>query len=53
MKTEYPELNPAERILMGPGPSDVSARVLAAMAKPTLGHLDPEYLAIMDDTRHQ
>jgi len=51
MKTEYPEINPAERILMGPGPSDVSARVLAALAKPTLGHLDPEYLAIMDDTR--
>ena len=51
MKTDYPELNPAERILLGPGPSDVSARVLAAMAKPTLGHLDPEYLAIMDDTR--
>lgn len=51
MNKAYPELNPAERILMGPGPSDVSARVLAAMAKPTLGHLDPEYLAIMDDTR--
>jgi len=51
MKTEYPELNPAERILMGPGPSDVSARVLAAMAKPTLGHLDPEFLAVMDDIR--
>jgi len=51
MTKEYPELNPAERILMGPGPSDVSARVLAALAKPTLGHLDPEYLAIMDDTR--
>ena len=51
MNTEYPELNPAERILMGPGPSDVSSRVLAAMARPTLGHLDPEYLAIMDDTR--
>ncbi len=51
MKTEFPEINPAERILMGPGPSDVSARVLAALAKPTLGHLDPEYLAIMDDTR--
>ena len=51
MKTDYPEINPAERILMGPGPSDVSARVLAALAKPTLGHLDPEYLAIMDGTR--
>ena len=51
MIIEFPELHPAERILMGPGPSDVSARVLAALAKPTLGHLDPEYLAIMDDTR--
>jgi alanine-glyoxylate transaminase/serine-glyoxylate transaminase/serine-pyruvate transaminase len=51
MNTEFPELAPAERILMGPGPSDVSARVLAAMAKPTLGHLDPEYLAVMDDIR--
>ena len=35
---------------MGPGPSDVSARVLRALAAPTLGHLDPEYLAIMDET---
>jgi alanine-glyoxylate transaminase/serine-glyoxylate transaminase/serine-pyruvate transaminase len=36
---------------MGPGPSDVSPRVLAALARPTLGHLDPAYLEIMDDTR--
>lgn len=36
---------------MGPGPSDVSDRVLAAMSAPTLGHLDPEYLAIMNHTR--
>jgi alanine-glyoxylate transaminase / serine-glyoxylate transaminase / serine-pyruvate transaminase len=40
-----------QRVLMGPGPSDVPARVLAAMAAPTLGHLDPEYLKIMDETR--
>ncbi len=45
-------MNPTQRVLMGPGPSDVSARVLRALAAPTLGHLDPEYLKIMDETRH-
>lgn len=44
-------LNPTERILLGPGPSDVAARVLRALGSPTLGHLDPEYLTIMDETR--
>lgn len=43
--------NPPVRVLMGPGPSDVPPRVLAALAAPTLGHLDPEYLKIMDETR--
>lgn len=42
---------PPQRILMGPGPSDVSPRVLRALAAPTLGHLDPCYLRIMDQTR--
>lgn len=41
---------PAERILLGPGPSPVSQRVLRALGAPTLGHLDPQYLAIMDET---
>ncbi|MFN5962256.1 MAG: pyridoxal-phosphate-dependent aminotransferase family protein [Verrucomicrobiota bacterium] len=45
--------HPSQRVLLGPGPSDVPARVLQAMAAPTLGHLDPEYLALMDDTRKQ
>jgi alanine-glyoxylate transaminase/serine-glyoxylate transaminase/serine-pyruvate transaminase len=36
---------------MGPGPSDVSPRVLAAMAAPTVGHLDPYFLRIMDETQ--
>lgn len=49
MKTDFPELDPPSRILMGPGPSDVSPRVLSALARPTLGHLDPEYLRIMGD----
>ncbi|MCC6512319.1 MAG: alanine--glyoxylate aminotransferase family protein [Pirellulaceae bacterium] len=44
-------LNPTERVLMGPGPSTVPQRVLRALAAPTLGHLDPEYLTIMDETR--
>jgi alanine-glyoxylate transaminase/serine-glyoxylate transaminase/serine-pyruvate transaminase len=44
------DLNPKVKILMGPGPSDVSTRVLKAMATPTIGHLDPEFLGIMNET---
>jgi alanine-glyoxylate transaminase/serine-glyoxylate transaminase/serine-pyruvate transaminase len=44
-------LNLPQRVLLGPGPSDVPPRVLLAMAAPTLGHLDPLYLRIMDETR--
>jgi len=43
---------PAKRTLMGPGPSDVDPRVLAAMARPCIGHLDPYFLSIMDDTQN-
>src|SRR5262245_55728272 len=39
------------RTLLGPGPSEVPARVLQALALPTIGHLDPEYLRVMDETR--
>jgi alanine-glyoxylate transaminase/serine-glyoxylate transaminase/serine-pyruvate transaminase len=46
-----PALDPPQRVLLGPGPSDVPSRVLQAMAAPTIGHLDPEYLRIMDDMR--
>lgn len=45
MKTQFP----AERILLGPGPSPVPSRVLRALGAPTLGHLDPQYLTIMDE----
>jgi alanine-glyoxylate transaminase/serine-glyoxylate transaminase/serine-pyruvate transaminase len=44
------ELNPIPRILMGPGPSNVHYRVLRAMSTPLVGHLDPQFLSIMDDT---
>lgn len=43
------ELNPSARILMGPGPSNVHYRVLRAMSTPLVGHLDPQFLLIMDD----
>ncbi len=43
------ELHPPERILLGPGPSNCSPRVLQAMAKPMIGHLDPEFLKIMEN----
>lgn len=43
--------NPPQRILMGPGPSDVSPRVLGAMARPTLGHLDPLFVNMMDEMK--
>ena len=43
------ELNPPPRILMGPGPSDTHPRVLQALAKGTVGHLDPYYLQTMDE----
>lgn len=43
--------HPPQRVLMGPGPSDVSPRVLAAMARPTLGHLDPVFISMMDEVK--
>lgn len=45
------ELNPTTRVLMGPGPSDVHPRVLKAMATPLIGHLDPQFIKIMDDVK--
>ncbi|MCA8959995.1 MAG: alanine--glyoxylate aminotransferase family protein [Planctomycetes bacterium] len=42
---------PPERLLLGPGPSAVPASVLRALGAPTIGHLDPEYLSLMDETR--
>ncbi len=39
------------RLLLGPGPSNVPARVLEAMAQPLVGHLDPAFLAILDEVQ--
>ena len=48
---EIKSFNPPVRTLMGPGPSDVHPRVLAAMARPTIGHLDPDFVDMMDETK--
>jgi alanine-glyoxylate transaminase/serine-glyoxylate transaminase/serine-pyruvate transaminase len=45
-----PPLNPPERLLMGPGPSNPDPRVLAAMGKNPIGHLDPYFVELMDQT---
>ncbi len=42
---------PPQRTLMGPGPSDVSPRVLSALARPTVGHLDPTFVGMMDEVK--
>ena len=42
---------PPQRTLMGPGPSDVSARVLGALSRPTIGHLDPLFVTLMDEIK--
>jgi alanine-glyoxylate transaminase/serine-glyoxylate transaminase/serine-pyruvate transaminase len=43
------ELKPKPRFLMGPGPSDVNPRVLQALSTPMIGHLDPQFIQIMDE----
>lgn len=43
--------HPPQRTLMGPGPSDVNPRVLSAMARPTIGHLDPAFVDMMEQMK--
>ena len=47
----YPEIRTKGRILMGPGPSNVHPRVLHALSAPVMGHLDKEFLEIMNATK--
>ena len=42
---------PPQRTLMGPGSSDVSPRVLGALSRPTIGHLDPLFVQLMDEIK--
>src|SRR5215475_7542617 len=46
-----PTTTPPTRILLGPGPSNVHPRVLRAMAMPLIGHLDPAFIAMMEETK--
>ncbi|MBN1957724.1 MAG: alanine--glyoxylate aminotransferase family protein [Desulfuromonadales bacterium] len=43
--------HPPQRTLMGPGPSDVNPRILEAMSRPTIGHLDPQFVQMMDEMK--
>ena len=43
--------HPPVRTLMGPGPSDVNPRILEALSRPTIGHLDPEFIRLMDEIK--
>jgi alanine-glyoxylate transaminase/serine-glyoxylate transaminase/serine-pyruvate transaminase len=43
--------NPAIRTLMGPGPSDVHPRILEALSRPTIGHLDPQFVGMMEEIK--
>ena len=47
----YKDLNPRKKILMGPGPINVHPRTLKAMSTPLVGHLDPDFLDIMNETK--
>ncbi len=47
----YQSFNPPVRTLMGPGPSDVHPRILEALSRPTIGHLDPAFVSMMDEVK--
>ena len=51
MSKPFGTLDPSPRLLLGPGPSQISPRVLRACASPLLGYLDPEYVELMDETQ--
>ena len=50
-RPEVASFIPPVRTLMGPGPSDVPPRILSAMARPTIGHLDPLFVSMMDEMK--
>ncbi len=43
--------HPPARTLMGPGPSDVNPRILEALSRPTIGHLDPAFIELMNEVK--
>lgn len=51
MTAQTPTFIPPIRTLMGPGPSDVDPRILNALSRPTIGHLDPAFIQLMDEVK--
>ena len=51
MSDVYPSFIPPDILLLGPGPSPIDPRILQAFQRPTLGHLDPNFLRLMDQVR--
>src|SRR6266566_6879402 len=49
-ETTLPELNPSYRLLLGPGPCNVDPRILRIASAPQLGHIDPEFFSILEET---
>src|SRR5258708_10909788 len=47
-----PELNPSYRLLLGPGPCNVDPRILRIASAPQLGHIDPEFFTVMEETAY-
>ena len=47
----FQSFQPPRRILMGPGPSDISPEVLSALSRPVVGHLDPLFVGMMDEVK--
>ena len=47
----FTSFHPPQRTLMGPGPSDVNPRILEALSRPTIGHLDPLFIGMMDELK--
>lgn len=48
---DFSSFIPPKRILLGPGPSNVHPKVLKAMSRPTIGHLDPKFIDLMDEIK--
>src|SRR5580704_17959362 len=49
LPNSFAELQPAARILLGPGPSNIHPRVMKAMLSPMVGYLDPDFVRVMED----
>ena len=47
----FQSFQPPVRTLMGPGPSDIHPRILEAIGRPTVGHLDPSFIGLMDEIK--